>query len=344
MCAAHSQRLPLRVTLDNPGLVQDPFVLTVLGTHPVFSPVRRRPAFQMVGDRSPSALPVIRVLKIRPLLDVELNFLQRVAEHLGPTRISIDLAGLQIPIPVADLAALEHQLKTSLTRPLHFLRPFALGEVAHAGQDQGLSAHFDRLGVDLHRQFRAVLAAVPPLEGAARFAGAFHPIAHLVPQIQRSQILRRHLEQLRAAEAVALLRRLVAIQESPGGVQHKQRVGDGREQLAEAILAVTQRRLLFNRQDDWLVIHVVKTSYGSPLPRVRQARRMTAYRNRPNKGGGSRTAQHGIRVYRAPDRAQACVNYRTRRSKDSSPSSAQLPRLGLGVERKPQDRADAFPG
>ena len=58
--------------------------------------------------------PILRVDEVKETLPVKTDFIQRVAQHAGPTRTAQDLAGGDIPVPEGILTAFEDELQAFL--------------------------------------------------------------------------------------------------------------------------------------------------------------------------------------------------------------------------------------
>ena len=147
-----------------------------------------------------------------------------------------------VPVPHPDLRSAGGQLQSF--RQLSYLlrRPVALGDVAHDGDEAGLSrAGSDALQIDLHRHVHAVFA---PVDGRKRL----HPLlsAHERrnhrPELRliefRLDVERRHAQQFLPAVPHLLHGPLVHVAEPqragiederavPGGIQRLQRLVDG---------------------------------------------------------------------------------------------------------------------
>ena len=166
-----ADRISVRVALDDAAAVPDPHPLARLRPHPVVAPVVLRLPGEVGLERRPRLVDVVRMHPVFPLRELEGDLGAVVAQHLGPPLVEPDLVGAEVPVPDADVGALDREPKPLRELAELALALLAFGHVAEVDGEAGLR------GVDVDGE-----VGVDRLEAA--FEGPLFAVRH-----RRSELL-----------------------------------------------------------------------------------------------------------------------------------------------------------
>ncbi len=204
--AVHAQRLAIGTALEDSSGAEHPAPLAVLAEQPMMAAKQLGAPLHDIGDGAVALLPIIRVTQLAQPLDAVDALIRRVAQRREEHGVGFDQVRRCVPFPGADVAALDHHLRTALVAA----RRLAL---AHFTGDVGLDAHpslelaigvAQRTRVGVQPPLAAILAAHLNLETDAALGGerATHAANRLrIRVVEKQQLARPAARRLRGGEA-----------------------------------------------------------------------------------------------------------------------------------------------